>query len=1760
MEDTRLSSVLQNFFNPTFLPNFHYPFESNVPVVYIHRSETAEPEEFPLDAMFPFMTIQDIKTFIYFLKGQDNDYHPSLQALLIPFGSELSSAQTEEYIPLDYAFTNVDKKGRILSTYQLLNPFKRAKAETVDKRFVDENGNRRILKIANRSDATMEELFADLFAKNIRPTFHLFLLNDVLQYTNSETIATNREWNGRIYPYYPEITQNYEAEIEDEREQQFLNAKVSYVEAAINITNDLDNLINTRFVALKSITMSSVKFLRLYWKKPQTVVPDIQTLFYQMPTSYPFPFLRLLPYQGIPITKLYVDSPLRIPSFDPRLVKQWADQKPLTKNDFLFGKVMMRDKVGEEAALFSTLRVFDDRSADFILQPPKNLKKIMLSDIYQFPSYLQASIKDSYLENAEVEIGEAAIVCHLSEIGTKQISKKKFLQRLVYFNAFFQEIPLLPNEQATIMLRYRAVSKFTAEDKIFTFLTQYNSRLIANGTFNAETYANDMIQALMYEFKIRFKDAKDIFVKWNEEKGKITLNVAETKDFVLQYNKGIDIAVFAQQSSYSFHLYRVSSTLHLRRILTALSLLLSASDDAFVGLEEEAGDLQDALSVKDEEEKEEEVGNEDFSNQKDGAFGADLGLYGEDYDEDEQEEEIELVAKLDANQQQQQQEQKLVVEQVKPLAKPKPAENFTKPKSFREYFTKKLYDEDQELFPKIINEKGKETQPYSTKCQAIDDRQPNILTELQYESMKDIYRDDDITFLEFPLKQDVKPVASGEIVPVLKYGSSNLKLNYYVCCKYFCTRDYIMVLEKEFEEGIHYRPPRMDAQNKEIFKEKGSCPFCGGKLISDKSNPGPNEWVYRRKDGNNRYVGLLHRTVHPKGWFQPCCFGNLPKYRATDKQFERLQYVEPVKQEIKDKPVVQQPQPVKAPEIAVSYSFTLSKAHLKYIVERNKFPLEIASDGSPQIGLLLPILDSYFQQDYTAIVHKPSQKQELKPNSKAFLRVAVDNSTRGRADSFFSAIAPFLLVNSADDVRRLIKNRIDPRNFLFMNYGNLLLEFYNSSDADPETPQELNTWVEKSAKLQVEITGENRDALVRLFKSYHRFMEFLDSKTTVKEYRQFAQMVAMPGFLTERGVAFIVLDIVKDGDSERLEVRCPPYGIDNETFADVDIGFLLHHYSGAWEPIFYIENKQAYKQFGETHEPMLTFQRADTISWPDIVQKRITEFTQKCSGPGRAAWTSRTAVDPYALISVGRALQTISQSPEGVVRDSYNHIVALTFRYEAGKSRLVAVPVVDDGTIITPANIHFDWTDYKAASIDQVIRFYQENIDPFFSYYPGYTIENGVKELSTNKVVAVQLKNGIYIPCLPIKDDADEASKRVVDLLPYSTIKTVKEIEWAINRDIIFGKETTDTSEILLKSSERDLNEAFEYLRLTFSNWFSSDEVSGDLREKVERVIFSKTLPLFEKRKRLEIIMGSDILKWMVSGEAFRDEQKSLLRVDCRLTVQDKCTGMCIWKEDESRCAIHVPKDENELFVSVPFMLMRRLLEELIRFPERRRQLLEKQVSPLVSLKQAVLIDNQYIIPESSLAWYDLMHKDWMETGEERKKFYEEISSVSAEIVRAPPSNENAQRGSIPASLKEFLGIETEQYYLYRPEIQEGFPSSILPFLVSMGVFPSDLGLDDEYPYELSEEDLRKLVLLTRRPVIQINMVGEEVDFDTYKTFGPAKREKDPTPMVLIIQDLDLGGPAMLSLSPTAPIPIPKEKMSSGLDYLYDAKTLVKDS
>jgi len=1746
MED-KLASFLDRFFKPQFVESFQAQ-EIQI-AVFRGRDQESEILRFPF---YPFLTFADLKTAIYLQKRKDPDFYPSFQFLCDPAFDEEFDTPQMMYTPTDFTWLAPD--GR--TEYSLRNPFDRARAATIDDRFVTSTGERRVIGFSDKKRILLESI------KPSRTQFHLYLYKDVLNQMDANLRVSEREWFGRMGPYFPELEPLKPIEALRPKEVERMDARLKYISSTTQLLERLDNLLNE--VRLFPIALAGVKFLRFHWPSPDEDVPELETLFYQTDVTKERPFLRILPADSQAITKVKLAGYLKIPELsDPRLLLQWAQERnPTPEKDYIFAKLMIRKNVGTQPALYGTLRLFEDKTSDFILLPPKQMRRLEpRSDLNEFPELFTQGLEGLPMASQMPEIGEATLICGIKLPGDRpRMTRTVLRRRLEAFSSLFQEISALPGEQPLAMLRYKLVNNFATEDRMFAFLTQLASRRLLHG----ESGGNEFVTALSQQFQLDQDEATKQVATWFRLAGKTETILQESKEYILTYNKGIDIGIFAQHPFYSFHLYRVDSILSLERILTALSLLFSADDEflavpkavaeAVAAHVEEAEEEQEAQEAQEQEQKGEQT------EQAEGDFFFDEGLAFEAEDEDEAEDKS-VEQRVKANSQPAQKEVEAALPRpvaAAPIVQNEDEKNDdegdddSKVKRYDKYLVRKLQEADRRLF-EYKGPAGVKVKKYVTMCQATETRQPAVLNQEQYERMREEYANDPVIFLIYPLENDeAEPDEGEEVYTLLKYGSDPLRQNYYLCCEYFCTNDYILVREVDLKKEV-------DRKGKK--KPKDSCPFCHGHIIKNLKAPGQNETIIHRKvkqksKDNKRhlYVRFLKDTFHPEGFYQPCCFIDTKPIRISDKQFEHIRAAAQVP--TPDEGAEQEDeheQAVSAGTVAavpmMDYQVTLYKAHKKYIVGPEKFPLKLGELEGPQIGLLFPALDAYFGQNPAEFVSREFNRMELKPESKAFLRIGVENRSQYLADSFLAAVAPALFINTAEQVKQRLLQVITPRIFLFLNYGNFVLEFYKPSDPVPQDA-ELRSWIFK--ELEIDMNTENKEAVIRLWKSFHRFQGFLISNTTesLKQYRHFAQVLALPRLVTPRGFVCIILDI---NEKDEVEVRCPPYGYDLEQYAGSDIYFVLHHHSGVWEPIFYTENHQPTARFPESHESTLLFQRAVEGGWPPIVKQRVREFVTRCTSSGRGAYTSQSRIDSMALIPLGKAVQAMEKQPAGIVRDAYNHIAALTFRSRAGKPGLVALPVVDDGTIVREKKIHLDWDDYERAPMDEALAYYTNEIEPIFSLYPGYKIIRRVRNRTTGRWVALQLANGIYIPVKDPKDPLVSA----VDTLP---IVEVDVMEWSLNREFTYAstKDEKEPEEKLLKANETEINEVFEHLRLTFSNWFSSDDAGPEFRKQIESILFDRRrdvlnppLPLFEKRKRLEILLGPIVLSWLDDEGEDKVELSSLLRVDCRLRAEASCTGFCKWRQDEGKgkCLLHTPKRAflGSRDVNGPTLLLKRLLEELLRFPERRRQLLQKDVSTLIQTKDAIQVGDQWIMPEGSIAWFDLLRMDWIASGKEKKRFFEEFSSEP----KGPAFQQEVSTSEVlPAALVRLLGEDDEKIggvFLFKAPRNE---RPLLPYLTVLGTSPSELGLPEDAT-ALTADAIKKLVRTVRHPILQIDLTQADLEVIAYSN---RIEQKGGIPYILVITP---EGPAILSSSGQQARPIKVEDMPSGLRQMYDERRAI---
>jgi hypothetical protein len=1732
---------IERLLNPEYKDSIYGTIESGQLHILLYESAKSPPREHTLNGITPFMTLNDIKIAIYVAMDKKEIALPSHTFIGIP------SVINKRFNPFEYGWSDPLEHTKSLV---LMNPFELIKGNKPDTRFIEASGARRIMRIQNRDRMTFESSF--LRGKRGIPTLHVFFYSVLEATIPGERPIGEHSWNGYLYPYFPNLSVESHSPNPKELElkaQGFIRKRQFY--------EKLDHIMKSE--ALFPLTLTGIRFLRINYIKPAEI-SGIESIFYNAPVNDLRPYMRLLPAEGTPISKLHMigDKPN---IEDPRLLQQWGQERLITpERDSAFVKILLRKQSGSISPLYCTLRLLDDGTADITIEPPKGVRKLdPRSELDGLAKTIQSALDGFPYLNITPSLSNGMFIFGLNLKGVATpFTSTSLREKLPIFSSIFQEIPPISGETPLLMLRYKLISNFTNEDRIQSFITQVLSKKLLYG----DTNYGDIVELVAEDFDIdidlarkyvanRLKDANDV---------RPTL-LTDGDAYSIQSNPGIDIGIFAQHPFYSFHIHRVESSETLERIITFLSILFTTSSKVLSvpkasvkeliksEVKELVEDEVEFENVPDEEEAEfENIPDEEeqtaaprdqselfedlmfeTSDQPtlEEEFAGNTGVAArpepplETHEEVEEEEEPErtLMQKINEDAVAAATTAKLVEPAKKAVAEPLSG------KGFEKYFSDKLKDADRKLFD--FHKTHPSLSKYVTQCQSNLMRQPAVLTEEQYQEMikeyNDVIKSKTVAFFIFPLSKDAKKEpynpATKEYYTIMKYGTSERVQNYYLCCKYFCIRDNIMVREVELRGTVLRRPVKLaDGTFRKTKRGEdkatgflGTCPFCEGEVIQNRRFPGVNETVIERNikagtvNSRHLYIRFLKKTNHPDGFYLPCCFLEDQPVRVGDPGFpaDTTQRAQPVdmnlESESEDEEEGTSSSTTTVPtKKLINYEEVMFAAASAYIVGSEKLPLEgiikrykkikqgvteyvreAPKLSDPQIGLLPPQLNPYFSQDSVELVSRTFNPQKLKAGAQGFLRIGVENSAKGANDSFLSAVAPFFGRSSSSSMKKLLTDIIQPNIFVSLNYGNLLLEMYDSKAKRPAVDDKLKLWARDMLNIR-KITTYNEELVIRAYMSYENFFEWLHSENTRKDPRHFANLFLQPGILEtglgriaetgvpleagrRPGIIFIVIDMLKSGE---IKIRCPPYPMNSELYTKSDIGFLFHHYSGVWEPIFYADNRSPAERKDKSYS--LVFSNSHREKWPPIVLERVTEFMNQCKSTtgGKGFYTSVSGISSKKCVGITHMKNHLKAIElYGTVRDSYNHIAALVYKSEGGG--LVGVPVIDDGLSSTAleGTLILDWDDYTPAPADQVLTFYKKHIYPLYALQ--YSIVKQLKSIGSQKVEAVQLKNGLFVPVVPAAEGVD------LGVPP----EDISEMEWSINRKIIMS----ETNPLVIPEDKiqiqtKEMTEVYEHLRLTFSNWLHVQEDGGDLRKVLEETIYRHDIPLFEKRKRLEILLSSTIESWLSESDEDAERSASLLRVDCTLRSKEECSGQCSWASD-NKCLIHVPKtDANK--ASASHILLLRLIEELLRYGARRKQLFDQTVSQLATLDSPIRKGDQYIIPEKSAVWTELLRLEWS-YNRVKPLYVEEMSTMY-------PTNPVAQAAShLPETLKNIFGKDdplTKNLHLY-PSATRNFSA----FITNLGVTLSDMKLAEDVS-ELKDADINFLVRKTMMPLIQIDI------------------------------------------------------------------------
>jgi len=1630
-------------------------------------------EEIKLDDIYTINTVYDLKLAIYEKFGFEDFAAPNNQLIL------LSGPKKDGNEVLDFMWDQT-----------LKNPlFVVSGKEPLLTAFVSNEGAKRIVDIQIYDNMLIEKRLR-------KDMLHLFFFKDIRSYYNGVNPIPDKEYYGRLYPYFPllKINENYPNELEKTILQTKFNLfkkKREYLQKIQVLLREDNPLVTLSFTGFRSLRLSYLN---------NSFENSIESLFYEMEVNETLPYLRLIPSGSTPISKIHLsDEAQTIPSvYDPNLIKSWSDEKSPTANrDFIMGKISLKTTLINVPYMYATLRIYDDETFDLTVQPPKDIRKV--DPFIDFENFVPTIIDGINVINKEKNIpklSSTSLIFGLKMPTETTLSKKQFEKRLSLFKTFFQEIPALPNDQPFIMLRYKIVDNYVTEDNISTFLTLLANKKMMKG----EATISEAIQMVSEEFQLDLETSRKKVSNWLSKRDEIQpVTTGESKEYIPYNNAGIDISIYQKKSIYAIHITNVNSVTNLERIITAFKLIFSLDEELLNVSPKENLQLQQA------EKKVNELVRETISSTESSEEGDAASV--EEYEYDElMFEGIDMEQGSEENTRSIKEEiakdvvpadvelrgtQLKTAEIKKPVVKEEEPET-AKEKGFANFFLKKLKETDSALFeytPKNPSEKQ-----YVQMCAANEMRQPSVLTQEQYQAMIEEYGDD-VIFQKYPLEEGVKDMVdvrseSDNIVTVLEYGSNPRRTNYYVCSEFFCTRDEIVVLKKDFIGTELRRPLKQSDGSTRTTKPRNTCPFCMGKLVTNRKNPGPGETVLQRipkraSDKRHVWVDFLKKTTHPDGLKLPCCFvrPSSISFKDTESGFlkKKKKAEKTEEDEDEDEETIET---LESGVPVIDYTTTLYRIDKKYIIGlTDKYlPLEIGDRDGPQVGVLPKELNELFEQDITKIIARVGNPQKVLPNAKGFLRIGVENRGRYKYDSFLAAIAPFYLKNSAFQMKKRLNEIVSSAKlFVNLNYGNMVLEFY---DPSYEVKEVFNKGVWADKNLDIDYNENNKEEIDRIIKSYYKFKEFLYSDSTTKEYRQFAQLLAQPGLVqgdNRPGINFIVIDIK---DDESVHIRCPPFGYNEEYMKNNDIAFLLHHYTGSWEPIFYLDNVITGL---ESRQPYtLTFQYANYASWPNVAKKIYGQYIKACSASSRIIYTAQSYLNVKSLISLTTAEKSLYKlkqktdlfSYNGILRDPYNHISAIVCNENRAEKRLnVLVPVVDDGLISISINkdIYLHPDDIEYESLEETVRIYNQYIVPTFSRYSGYAPMKIVTLKSDKYIVGLQLKNLLFIP----------VKKAQTTQISLPTIE-VDEFEWQINKDILFGKDD-QFKEIEKKVLEqKDTEEIYQHLRLTFSKWLDSKGTTTK-RKLEDDIIFNSTISLNDKRRRFITLFGPLIQNWF-STETNETEYTSLLRKDCtQIESKKSCTDRCVFT-GEGKCKIHISEQFKE--INLGNYLMMKLFDEIIRYAEKRREIFENEISQLVFLDKAIRIGDQFIVPENSTEWSDFLRFSFAETRYEKPKFIEEFSSEAEEDSE---KEDIAELKELPLGIKSILNPDDPKtrvlkYYEITKE------KSLIPILDELNIDARAVGYVDSVSF--NSDMLRKIYKAKRTAIIQINMLTKDFNPD----------------------------------------------------------------
>jgi len=1331
----------------------------------------------------------------------------------------------------------------------------------------------------------------------------------------------------------------------------------------------------------------------------------LELKFYEMKPSETIPFIRFFPKQDKTTPLIKLVSNYQGIFRDKRLLDSLMAEQPSTDNGAV---ILVKSPIQHPRVPLGTawtLRIFEHGSAELYIGAPRRDAPLQSSVITEAIRILPVFLAETPWENSRgAKLTELTAVYELRYTKDEgKPSRTELRKRVDAFLPMFYEEKGLPGDLATVELRYKAVSNYQSEKN--PVVSYISSLFLRDSTKSLDAAPIQVyIGSLAREFGIPPTEASELIQDWiNRHSEHMMTNDATV---IPSYNLGTAVSIYNNHPKYLFAIHGCESMSDLSRI-TSLMTLLIMEDSTVLGRETAAepiapveaeepapaegddfSDLLFGMPETDEAKEEEEptltkpdvlgdaevlppMGDEWYLEQLKGR-NRDL------FDYKQTDARVKLYSRTCQHnahkqpnvltKQSYQRAKTLYGDSVFWLEAPM----LNADRIAIDYASSSVGERKKKG---TMNKKSlSEIVDYEKRALALGFPLKGDQSVLSVEKRTDAAALKDIQ--DRILVQQSKPLWI-----VVRVGTVDDNPNYYICSELWCVRDDLPLIPKEFQ-GQTFRNGKSKAEN--------TCPFCGGRRIRDKKHPVAGETVIERQPTGKgekvaKYAGFMKGLYHPELYPLPCCFVDPDNLKPPEGA--------KIQVEVEEEEVAAEPAPAIADNENRDRPFSPvakkgSAQNRWYIPNQNIlgrktadwFELEKGAVGIPpaSVNELIGQSPEEFLTKNKGVMGEKINSYLTVP-ATAFVRYGLGGKVRDPGQNLLSLIAYAQYATDqfvSNDDKRSIPTNTEVIESIFgekeiesihaftqANYGTLVHEFSTPGVELTQryTEEDFRTWC---GRVSIRLP-EQRAYAVNLFLAWNNFKNYVHDTKEAKELELWEMLFATPGLLTRTGCLIVKIQLGRDGTPS---IACPRFGVSaHSQYEKPPIMFILEDMkTGLYDPLVLYEGitKDTKRIMGVISTEGYAF-GALTPKTREALQGFLNQYFSSTEGCGR----STSPIHPWIPVREHRRVPRLSEYMnnrasfvkievflEGLLRDISNRLVGViaSLRRPRVAVAYLYLPCVDDGTIVTTLPSVFGDESLPIPEIEVLLDALvgkQKKIGEkrLASIFPGLMPRQLIYK--DDAYVAVELDCGATIPI---------AARAITSEPSYPTHKELKKTHAEIKEDLPWETDVSllrplaeKDKETVDQTSEEVLNEAYEHLRIRFSNWLHTAD-GRHVRKQIELLRQArKRLPLYELQKRLDILLTPIISRWLTrEGKA----TNMLLRRDClQIQTKDACIGGCSWSD--GRCLIHTTATER--YVNPERVMTARLTDELLRTFGAAAEILEQKVSYLKPLDPSAVLQEE---------------------------------------------------------------------------------------------------------------------------------------------------------------------------------------------------------